>query len=91
MLAFPDRGHSFSTQKDIPVLLAVRLHYLDIQQAPDLRDIAKVFKVDVRETSAKAERELAAKVREELARAKKSEARRKKSVATGTKSQTTTP
>lgn len=61
------------------LVLTLCAHNFGEHSGSKIREIAKVFKVDVREISVKAEKELAAKVRGELARAKKSEARRKKS------------
>jgi len=61
------------------LVLTLCAHNFGEHSGSKIREIAKVFKVDMREISVKAEKELAAKVREELARAQKSEARRKKS------------
>ena len=73
------------------LVLTYCAHNFGEHSGSKIRDIAKVFKVDVREISAKAEKELGAKTREELARAKKSEARRKEGAGTGVKTERTTP
>ncbi len=73
------------------LVLTFCAHNFGDHSSAKVRELAKVFRVDVKKISVEAESELTARTRAELARAKKSEAREKEMPASGGKRKRNAP